>query len=59
MVLIISRGDTNRIRDCTLKGFMGICGSQRMPYSLLRVPVTDKRIDPSYLHLNLARLQVS
>lgn len=46
MVLIISGGDTNRTHDGTLKGFRGICGSQRMPYSLLRVPVTDKRMDP-------------
>jgi hypothetical protein len=36
MVLIISRGDTNITHDYTLKGFMGLCGSQRMPESLLR-----------------------
>lgn len=38
MVLVILRGDTNRTHDYTLKGFMGICGSQRMPYSLLGGP---------------------
>lgn len=52
MVLIIPRGDANKTHDYTLKGLMGICGCQRILYSLLRVPDTDKKMDLWCLHLN-------